>query len=117
MFTTTCTHGLLSCLVTAVHLHRVTPWLRHVDKGVMYALLCFICHLLLSTEMNLHSGDVWGHFAPMFHLVDVFAVTAITLLGGRHVTLPVFRPLDALLAIGTCIDRHTHTHMQECTDT
>lgn len=24
-------------------------------------------------EMSLHRGDVWGHFAPMFHLVDVFA--------------------------------------------
>lgn len=24
-------------------------------------------------EMRLHRGDVWGHFAPMFHLVDVFA--------------------------------------------
>ena len=24
--------------------------------------------------MKLNRGDVWGHFAPMFHLVDVFAV-------------------------------------------
>lgn len=43
---------------------------------------------------------MWGHFAPMFHLVDVFAVYAITLVGGRHVILPTFSPQDALLAIG-----------------
>ena len=41
----------------------------------------------LSAEMGLHGGDVWGHIAPMFHLVDVFAVYAVTFLGGRHVTL------------------------------
>lgn len=51
-------------------------------------------------EMNLSRHDVWGHFAPMFHLVDVFAVYAITLVGGRHVTLPAFSPQEVLLAIG-----------------
>lgn len=50
--------------------------------------------------MNLSRHDVWGHFAPMFHLVDVFAVYAITLVGGRHVTLPAFSPAEVLLAIG-----------------
>jgi hypothetical protein len=51
-------------------------------------------------EMNLSRHDVWGHFAPMFHLVDVFAVYAVTLVGGRHVTLPAFSPQEVLLAIG-----------------
>lgn len=51
-------------------------------------------------EMRLHPGDVWGHIAPLFHLVDVFAVYAITLLGGRHVLLPTFNAADVLLAIG-----------------
>ena len=50
--------------------------------------------------MRLHGGDVWGHFAPLFHLVDAFAVYAITLLGGRHVILPTFSAADALLTIG-----------------
>jgi hypothetical protein len=50
--------------------------------------------------MRLHGGDVWGHFAPLFHLVDVFAVYAITLLGGRHVLLPTFSPVQALLTMG-----------------
>jgi hypothetical protein len=48
----------------------------------------------------LNRHDVWAHLAPMFHLVDVFAVYAITLVGGRHVTLPTFNATDALLAIG-----------------
>lgn len=50
--------------------------------------------------MRLHGGDVWGHFAPLFHLVDVFAVYAITAVGGRHVILPTFNAQDVLLAIG-----------------
>lgn len=50
--------------------------------------------------MKLNRHDVWGHFAPMFHLVDVFAVYAITLVGGRHVTIPAFAAQDALLTIG-----------------
>ena len=54
----------------------------------------------LSAEMGLNSKDVWGHFAPMFHLVDVFAIYAITLLGGRHAILPTFSAQDALLMIG-----------------
>lgn len=36
-----------------------------------------------AAEMSLNAGDVWGHFAPMFHLVDVFAIYAITLVSSR----------------------------------
>lgn len=50
--------------------------------------------------MRLHGGDVWGHFAPMFHLVDVFAIYAITLLGGRHVITPTFNATNTLLTMG-----------------
>ena len=50
--------------------------------------------------MRLCGSDVWGHFAPLFHLVDVFAVYAVTLVGGRHVLLPAFSPVDVLLAMG-----------------
>ena len=52
--------------------------------------------------MRLHGRDVWGHFAPLFHLVDVFAVYAVTLVGGRHVILPAFNAAAALIAIGVC---------------
>ncbi len=51
-------------------------------------------------EMALDSRDVWGHFAPMFHLVDAFAIYAITLVGARHAILPTFTPQEALLTIG-----------------
>ena len=37
-------------------------------------------------EMRLNRTDVWAHVAPMFHLVDAFAIYAVTLVGGRHVT-------------------------------
>ena len=47
--------------------------------------------------MRLNSFDVWAHLAPMFHLVDVFAVYSITLVGGRHVIQHAFNSLDALL--------------------
>lgn len=50
--------------------------------------------------MSLSRHDVWGHFAPMFHLVDVFAIYAMTLLGSRHVIVPSFHPTEALLTIG-----------------
>lgn len=32
--------------------------------------------------------DVWLHAAPMFHLVDAFAIWTVTLVGGRHVVAP-----------------------------
>ena len=66
--------------------------------------------------MGLNSRDVWGHFAPMFHLVDAFAIYAITLVGGRHVILPAFTAQEALLMIGeqhkpcTCAQASNHLH-------
>lgn len=53
-----------------------------------------------AAEMSLNSKDVWGHFAPMFHLVDAFAIFAITLVGGRHAILPTFSAQAALSMIG-----------------
>ena len=41
-------------------------------------------------EMKLHGDDVWAHVAPMFHLVDAFAIYSMTLVGGRHVIVPTF---------------------------
>lgn len=55
-------------------------------------------------EMELSSSDVWGHFAPMFHLVDAFAMYAITLVGGRHAILPTFSAHSALQTIGDLHD-------------
>ena len=53
-----------------------------------------------NAEMELQQDDTWGHFAPMFHLVDAFAIYAITLVGGRHAVLPTYTTQQALLSIG-----------------
>ena len=50
--------------------------------------------------MQLDGSDVWLHVATMFHLVDAFAIYAITLVGGRHAILPSFSAQETLLAIG-----------------
>ncbi|KDD72376.1 AMP-binding enzyme, partial [Helicosporidium sp. ATCC 50920] len=69
-------------------------------KGVALSHRVVLWHALgCVREMRLCAEDVWGHFAPMFHLVDVFAVYAVTLVGGRHVTMPAFAAAPALLAI------------------
>jgi acyl-CoA synthetase (AMP-forming)/AMP-acid ligase II len=49
--------------------------------------------------MRLHAADVWLHVAPLFHLVDAFAIYALTLVGGRHVILPAFSAADTLRTI------------------
>ena len=53
-----------------------------------------------TAEMRLNGDDVWLHAAPLFHLVDVFAVYAVTLVGGRHVLMPLFAAQGALLTMG-----------------
>ncbi|DBA84018.1 TPA: hypothetical protein ACH3X1_006502 [Trebouxia sp. C0004] len=69
-------------------------------KGVVLSQKIVVTHALGTIqEMSLNSRDVWGHFAPMFHLVDAFAIYAITLVGGRHAILPTFTAQEALLTI------------------
>eukprot|EP00963_Diacronema_lutheri_P005867 scaffold467_cov366-Pavlova_lutheri.AAC.1 len=59
-------------------------------------------------EMGLSQDDVWGHFAPMFHLVDAFAMYAISMVGGRHVIPHRFNALSALAVVEregvTCVN-------------
>ena len=40
------------------------------------------------------------HVAPLFHLVDAYAVFAITWVGGRHVILPAFDGRSVAAAVG-----------------
>jgi fatty-acyl-CoA synthase len=47
-------------------------------------------------ELGLSSTDVWGHFAPLFHLADAWATFAVTAVGGRHVCVPWFE-VEAVL--------------------
>ena len=69
-------------------------------KGVLLSHALVLHHATGTIlEMKLNSQDVWLHAAPMFHLVDAFAIYAITLVGGRHVMLPTFSARAALIAI------------------
>ncbi len=47
-------------------------------------------------ELKLTDNDTWLHVAPMFHLVDAWAIWAITMVGGRHVFLPYFKDKQVL---------------------
>jgi acyl-CoA synthetase (AMP-forming)/AMP-acid ligase II len=69
-------------------------------KGVVLSQALVLRHALGTiVEMKLNGQDVWLHAAPMFHLVDAFAIYAITLVGGRHIILPSFNARDTLLSI------------------
>jgi acyl-CoA synthetase (AMP-forming)/AMP-acid ligase II len=56
-------------------------------------------------EMRLHASDVWLHVAPLYHLVDAFAVYAVTLALGRHVIMRSFSAVETL----HCIERERVT--------
>lgn len=50
-------------------------------------------------ELSLSDADVWGHFAPMFHLADAWATFAVTWVGGCHVMVKRFDAAAVLAAI------------------
>jgi acyl-CoA synthetase (AMP-forming)/AMP-acid ligase II len=57
-----------------------------LPKGVCLSHENLVASALDSVEaLGLAGGDAWLHAAPMFHLVDAFAIWGITLAGGRHV--------------------------------
>jgi len=48
------------------------------------------------SELALSDRDCWAHLAPMFHLVDAWAVWAVTWVGGKHTFLPYFKVAEVL---------------------
>ena len=76
-------------------------------KGVMLSHRNVGAHALMTVaELQLSERDVWGHFAPMFHLADAWATFAVTQVGGCHVFAPRFEAgaaLDAIVAHGITI--------------
>jgi acyl-CoA synthetase (AMP-forming)/AMP-acid ligase II len=69
-------------------------------KGVMLTQMNAAFNALGAVaELNIKDSDVWLHVAPMFHLVDAWAIWAITWAGGKHVFLPQFKPTDVMQAI------------------
>src|SRR5690606_16219515 len=54
-------------------------------KGVMLSHEnCAFNALGAVAELALSDKDCWLHTAPMFHLVDAWAIWAVTWVGGRH---------------------------------
>jgi fatty-acyl-CoA synthase len=51
------------------------------------------------TELQLSDATTWGHFAPIFHLADAWAIFSVSWVGGKHVFVPYFKPLDVLNAM------------------
>ena len=69
-------------------------------KGVLLTHKNVCVHSLGAiAEIQLADTDVWGHFAPMFHLADAWATFAVTWVGGRHVMSPYFDAKSALSLI------------------
>jgi acyl-CoA synthetase (AMP-forming)/AMP-acid ligase II len=69
-------------------------------KGVMLTHRNVCTHAEWAVrELGLDGADRWGHFAPMFHLADAWAVPAITRVGGVHVMLPRFEAEAAVATI------------------
>lgn len=71
-------------------------------KAVVLTHSMVALHAIAAAEhMHLDASDVWCHVAPMYHLVDAFAIYAVTLVGGRHVVVPAFEASELPLVIGT----------------
>ena len=69
-------------------------------KGVMLShknIMSNAFNTLVATGYN--QRDTWLHAAPMFHLADVGSTFAITMVGARHVFIPMFNPVHVLEAI------------------
>jgi len=76
-----------------------------LPKGVCLTHGSLVASGLDSLEtLDFDSGDAWLHAAPMFHLVDAFAIWGMTMAGGRHVAVP-FEP-DTF---GSLIEKHRIT--------
>lgn len=69
-------------------------------KGVMLTHRNVKSHALGTiAELHLTDSDHWFHVAPLFHLADAWATFAITWVGGKHVIIPTFDPLETLRMI------------------
>lgn len=69
-------------------------------KGVMLSQSNAAFNALAAVaELNIKDSDVWLHVAPIFHLVDAWAIWAITWAGGKHVFLPQFKTTSVMQTI------------------
>jgi fatty-acyl-CoA synthase len=71
-------------------------------KGVMLNHMNVTSNALGAvTELGFSDATTWGHFAPIFHLADAWAIFAVTWVGGKHVYTPYFKAADVLRAISS----------------
>lgn len=69
-------------------------------KGVMLSHTNFYVGTVSNAhEINMREGTVYLHAAPMFHIADLIWFSAITLVAGTHVVIPMFTPDGTLAAI------------------
>lgn len=69
-------------------------------KGVMLthtALFSSALSMVAASDAN--TGNSMLHAAPMFHMADLAACFAFTLIGARHVIVPMFEPQSVLDAL------------------
>lgn len=72
-------------------------------KGVMLSHANLATSALggVATGYLMTPGTVFLHAAPMFHLADLAGWQGVLMVGGTHVTVPVFEPAAVLAAIET----------------
>lgn len=69
-------------------------------KGVMLSHTNFYVGAVSNAhDINMHDRTVYLHAAPMFHIADLLWFSAITLMAGTHVIIPMFTPEGTLKAI------------------
>jgi acyl-CoA synthetase (AMP-forming)/AMP-acid ligase II len=70
-------------------------------KGVMLSHTNMLCSALgIATAGYLFGpGTRYLHTAPMFHLADLAGWTAVTMIGGTHVIVPMFDPVAVMTVI------------------
>ena len=78
-------------------------------KGVRLTNRNVFTHALNTIkEFEFNSVDVWAHFAPMYHLVDAYAIFSMTWVGGAHVFLDMWDVSVAMSIIERCKVSVTH---------
>lgn len=69
-------------------------------KGVMLSHTnMYVSAVANAHDINMQDRTVYLHAAPMFHIADLLWFTAVTLMAGTHVVIPMFTPEGTLEAI------------------
>lgn len=77
-------------------------------KGVMLSHTnLYVGAVSNAHEIGLQDGTIYLHAAPMFHIADLLFFSALTLVAGTHVVIPMFTPEATLDAI----QKHRPSHV------